>query len=135
MNLKTLTHINNRPVIVGIDDSLIQQEINMKWFAFSQNNSGGYFADDENVCEMVFIQAENAKMAVCKAEKFMDNSDSCPCCGDRWNFWVDDSDGSENPEYYGESVHEITKTWSREKAILHYADGRKETVLFKDESA
>lgn len=104
----------------------------LKWFAFSQNNSGGFFEDDENVCEIVLIQAENAALAVAKADTFMDNSNSCPCCGDRWSFWVDDSDGRDTPEYFGESVHDITKTWCREKAILHYADGQKEVVKFKD---
>jgi hypothetical protein len=70
----------------------------LKWFAFHQNNSGGEFVVEENVSEYVFVQAATAAEAIAVAERFCDNSDSCPCCGDRWSFWfIDDSDGADSP--------------------------------------
>lgn len=107
----------------------------MKWFTFNQNNSGGFFVDDENVCECVIIQAETAEDASRFARRIMDNSDSCPCCGDRWNFYVDETDGYDVPSVYGEPL--IGKLCSlglykrerfRRKAILHYANGERQTV-------
>ena len=100
------------------------------WFTFSQNNSGGRFVEDENVCETVCIQAVSAADAVAKAETFMDNSDSCPCCGERWSFWVDDSDGCAVPSVYGEPIETTAPSYFREKARLHYIDGMVETVEF-----
>jgi hypothetical protein len=104
---------------------------NLKWFRFGQNNSGGSFVEDENVCEEVFIEAENAEKAIAKAETFCDNSDSCECCGDRWSFWVDDSDGYDVPTIYGKSIYVEEAGWFRQRAKLHYADGRVEDFTFK----
>lgn len=104
----------------------------LKWFRFSQNNSGGRFVVDENVCEEVFIQAGNAEAAIAKAETFCDNSDSCECCGDRWSFYyVDDSDGYDVPTIYGKPIYEEEAGWFRNEARLHHADGRIETYQFK----
>lgn len=70
---------------------------NMKWFEFSQNNSGGYFDVDDKVCHRLFIEAESFDDAVEKAEELgcywdgVDKGIDCSCCGDRWNKWNDDS--------------------------------------------
>jgi len=100
----------------------------LKWFHFHQNNSGGYFVRDENVDEDVYIQALNAEEAIEKAESFMDNSDSCPCCGDRWHFWVEDSDGTSEPLKYGEPIANKPQFEMASRYILHFADGRIEKV-------
>jgi hypothetical protein len=104
---------------------------NLKWFRFSQNSSGGSFVEDENVCEEVFIEAENAEAAIAKAETFCDNSDSCECCGDRWSFWVSDEDGYDVPTIYGESIYEAGPGMFRTHAKLHYADGTVVDYKFK----
>ena len=106
----------------------------MKWFEFDQINSGGYFIDNDDVCETVFIQARNAREAVNMAEiLFEPYSEYCGCCGERWSYYVDDSDGTVTPMIYGESIYETTAGMFREKCILHYADGRVERVKFKKE--
>jgi hypothetical protein len=102
----------------------------LKWFRFSQNNSGGSFVVNENVCEEVFIQATSAREAISKAEEFCDNSDSCSCCGDRWGLWVDDSDGHDLPTVYGKTIYEEAPSMFREEARLHYYDGRVESYKF-----
>jgi hypothetical protein len=103
----------------------------MKWYTFSQNNSGGYFVDDDNVCEIVSIQARNAESAVRFARHIMDNSDSCPCCGDRWSFYMDESDGYDVPTVYGRPLVGYRDFAFRRKVILHYASGDRQTIEFK----
>ncbi len=62
----------------------------MKWFEWTQNNSGGGFDVDKEVCHRLFIQAESYEEA---EEKALDmgvyydgchEGYDCPCCGDRW---------------------------------------------------
>lgn len=62
-----------------------------KFYGFSQTNSGGYFDEDENVCNRVFIEAENEKQAIAKFEPMIENqSPSCHCCGERWSSYSPD---------------------------------------------
>ena len=106
----------------------------MKWFEFSQNNSGGYFIDNDDVCETVFIQARSAYEALNMAKfLFEPYSEYCGCCGERWSYYVDDSDGTDVPMIYGVSIYEAAEGLFRKKCILHYADGRVERVKFKKE--
>jgi hypothetical protein len=109
--------------------------VDLKWFRFRQNNSGGKFVVNENVCEEVFVQARNAEEAISKAETFCSNSDSCPCCGDRWSFWVSDDDIGDEPTMYGEPLSSATRSYYRRSARLHHFDGRVETVEFEDSDA
>ena len=105
----------------------------LKWFMFSQNNSGGSFVENDVVCEYVGIQARNAAEAIRMAQHlFEPYSDYCPCCGERWSYYVGDDDGTDVPSIYGESIYEAKKQWYREKVILHYADGKVERVTLKE---
>lgn len=52
--------------------------VDLKWFCFSQNNSGGSFVTDDNCAPVVFIQARNAAEAVAIGERFMDNRNNMP---------------------------------------------------------
>ena len=64
----------------------MERIIQTKFYEFSQNNSGGYFDVDENVCHRVIIEAMDEKHAVALFEPMIENqSGSCPCCGDRWS--------------------------------------------------
>lgn len=52
---------------------------------FNQNNSGGSFDVDDDVCHRVVIEAADEKQAISIFEPMIENqSDSCPCCGNRW---------------------------------------------------
>lgn len=68
---------------------------NLKWFEFSQNNSGGSFIINDKVCHRLFIEAESFSDAVEKAEDLgcywngVAEGRDCPCCGDRWDKWND----------------------------------------------
>lgn len=111
--------------------------MSLKWFTFSQNNSGGYFIVNNLVDQYVIIQAPGASEAVKKADKiFEDYSDFCDCCGERWcTEFVNDSDGENIAMIYDKPVTHVRAGTFRKSAILHLWDGRVVKVLFKDESA
>lgn len=62
----------------------------LKWYEFSQNNSGGSFDVDDKVTHRVFIEAGSEHEATEKALELgiyfqgVDDGIDCPCCGDRW---------------------------------------------------
>lgn len=41
----------------------------LNWYEFTQNNSGGYFVVDKNVCHRMLIEASSFDEAIEKAEK------------------------------------------------------------------
>jgi len=60
------------------------------FYEFSQNNTGGSFDVDGNVCHRLFIEANSIQEANDIAESLgcywdgVDKGMDCPCCGDRW---------------------------------------------------
>ena len=60
-----------------------------KFYTISQNNSGGYFIQNDYVDYYVSVQANSAY----EAEKLLENivedhSDYCDCCGTRWSTYL-----------------------------------------------
>ena len=86
----------------------------MNWYQFEQNNSGGYFDVNDKVCHRLFIEAESLGDAIKKAENLgcywdgVFNNIDCPCCGDRWSKWGDNSVDIEeyNTDGYTVSVYD-----------------------------
>ena len=68
-----------------------------KFYEFNQNNSGGFFDVDSDVCHRLFIEATNAEQANRIAQDLgvyfdgCDDGQDCSCCGDRW-YECDESD-------------------------------------------
>ncbi len=62
----------------------------LKFYSFDQNNSGGSFVVDENLCHRLMIEAKDERSAEAIAESMgvyfngCDEGYDCPCCGDRW---------------------------------------------------
>lgn len=62
-----------------------------KYYLFDQNNSGGDFITDDNLCHRMLIQAESQKQAEDFAFSMGIYYDGCSmgvdcgCCGDRWH--------------------------------------------------
>ena len=90
----------------------------LKWFEFSQNNSGGHFDVDDKVCHRLFVEAKSFDDAVEKAEELgcywygVDNGIDCPCCGDRWSKWCDDPVDLEKYKTEGYRVSVYDGIWS-----------------------
>lgn len=84
--------------------------MNTKFFTFRQNNSGGRFhhRPEDGIGFAVIVEAQNANHAKDRAERIGLYFDGCAkgfdcsCCGDRWSGYLDDSDGTDKPEIYGE---------------------------------
>ena len=113
----------------------MKREVNTKFYTFQQNNSGGDFHINEDIAEIVIIEALNNSDANFKAKKLgMNNSDSCPCCGDRWTWqgdWTDEDEGCEEPMSYDEPIEDYIRNQNSsfdETVIIHYFDGTKKVI-------
>lgn len=100
-----------------------------KFVTFRQNNSGGYFHQNDDVDVYVIIEGYDLWQIQSKArEVFHEYRDYCSCCGERWNDnWVYEEDMKHQPMIYNTSVYEYD-SWFGGKAIIYYLDGRKEFV-------
>ena len=58
------------------------------FYAFDQNNSGGYYVIDENVTHEIIIEATKKSEAVERLEEILSQkpkyTEYCSCCGKRW---------------------------------------------------
>ena len=107
------------------------EPVSPRWWCFGQNNSGGYFITNDTVAEYVFIQARNATEAVAKAEAvFVDHSEYCDCCGERWSYDVGEDDGKQTPEIYGTRIENVEPGSFRKEARLHHFDGHIQAYKF-----
>lgn len=105
-------------------------ELDLKWFEYSQNNSGGSFQHSASlgIGYRVWIQATSAEDADRRAQEiglYFDGYGDCSCCGDRWtekSGWDDGQDEEPTnwrselswgiPSYahpYGERFYRVTK--------------------------
>ena len=102
---------------------------------FNQNNSGGFFYQNEDVDVFVIIEGHDLWQIQSKAsEVFSDYRDYCPCCGERWNDdWLDERDIKDEPMIYGQSVYDY-ENWFEAKAIIYYLNGTKEIITIKEKS-
>jgi hypothetical protein len=83
----------------------MKREIKTKFYEFDQNNSGGTFDVDENVCHRVIIEAMDENHARSIFEPMIVNqSSSCSCCGDRWSSYSPDEINLEKHKADGYTV-------------------------------
>ena len=101
----------------------------MKFYTFDQNNSGGYYIQNDTfgICEVVIIEANNASTAWEKLKSLEDEVPNlfnyCGCCGERWSNWNDDNDGTETPCIYDTPLEEVKQSVFTKRAFVHYLDG------------
>lgn len=106
----------------------------MKFFTYSQNNSGGRFSGP---AQYVIVQADDADDANAIAQDndvYFDGCSTgsdCPCCGDRW-YMCDDSDGTDTPLIYDTPVADYKRPYpigdDQPLAIVYYKDGDVQTL-------
>ena len=109
-----------------------KQTFSLKWFTFSQNNSGGTFSVNDKVDAWVFIQARTPDEANNLAERIgiyfngCASGYDCGCCGDRWSSQWRDEKGEDIPTKYGEPLEgyspseQITSVKSESAKIYPY---------------
>lgn len=92
------------------------------FFTYSQNNSGGFY---KGPAEFVIVEANSAfdadRIAENHAGLYFDGTLTgidCACCGSRWYRQGDDSEGTENPEIYGEGIFAQADKWYRDRSVL-----------------
>ena len=110
MNANDLQGCLNQAKTVALIPLCSTGVVNLKWYTYHQNNSGGSFDIDRDVDQKVIIQASSASEADDLAQRIgiyfngVDDGIDCDCCGDRWypSSWNDE--GTNEPEVYGEVV-------------------------------
>jgi hypothetical protein len=104
-----------------------------KFYEFNQINSGGWYQSNENVDELVIIEANSSDEANQIAENIgiyfngVEKDIDCGCCGDRWY-----------PCYSGDEViidGNIIENYVKEKlykrnTIIHFKNGEKINLNF-----
>ena len=102
------------------------------FYTVRQNNSGGYFIQNDVVDEYLCVEANSVEEAEERIEKITeDYHEFCECCGMRWSYWFDEDSGQEFPhDSYGEPfVDGETSIFSKQgAAIIYYLDGRVERI-------
>lgn len=100
--------------------------VQTKFFHFRQNNSGGYFIENDDVAQNLIVEAVNAKDAELKMlDITASHSKYCSCCGKRWSSWIDDEDGTNEPTVFGEKLDE-----SCGSTIIYFFDGKREKINY-----
>lgn len=102
-----------------------KRTVETRFWTQSQNNSGGIFDHDpeKGIGYALCVEAVDAAHAEGRMRQIVASypaSYDCPCCGDRWSFWLDFDDGTEKPELYGEPLE---GGWGY-PSYVHYLDGR-----------
>ena len=114
----------------------IKSTIKGKFYEFNQNNTGGSFATDSELCHRLLIEANSEDEAIFKAESMgvyfngVENDMDCPCCGDRWYFpsevefpyaygSMTEKEAISASEMYGAEVVEAKRGWKdRNKDVV-----------------
>lgn len=91
------------------------------YYTYNQNNSGGRFIKNDQVCHYVIVQAVSPADADQRAETIgiyfdgCETGQDCDCCGDRWSrAW---RDGSAEPEIYGRDPREHDAMFAKEGEV------------------
>ena len=104
---------------------LYQDAQSSKFYTVFQNNSGGYFINNEHVAEYLIIEAMDEYQFEERLDLITDKySEFCPCCGERWYSW--DDEGKIAPMIYGDPAEDYInsrRNFSNKEAIIYYLDG------------
>ena len=97
--------------------------IKTKFFTFSQNNSGGYFIDNDYVSRYLIIEDINIDEAIRRMHMITrDYSDYCSCCGRRWRDYAQDDNGSDIPMIWDEEIEPLGNV------IVYYYNGTRKKI-------
>lgn len=127
-NICSQFKFNERYII--IDLALLNSTAGLKWFEFDQNNSGGFYIENDVVGSRVFVQAPSAEEASnIAAELTEPYSEFCECCGERWWIFKTEDDGYDVPTVYQKPIvsngrfNENALSWFGEQAVFYPYNG------------
>ena len=102
--------------------------MNSKFYFFGQNNSGGYYVEDDVVGESVVFEADSSEDANKRASnKGVFGYYSCSCCGERF---------TEQFEYENEGFKSVEDAFNDntfykgKSCVVHYKNGKVERMNF-----
>lgn len=95
-----------------------------KFFTFSQNNSGGYYVEDDTVAQVVVVEADDADDADSRAsKKGVFSYHYCDCCGPRFSGQYDRAKG-----FRSVKAAVADSFMQSPSVVVHFKDGRVEKV-------
>lgn len=101
------------------------------FYTYTQNNSGGYFIQNNDVRQFVIVEADNAEQANLRANDIVeDYREYCQCCGERWYINCSDEDGKEVAMIYDTPVTQQIRKMYIDSCIIYYANNTKEIIIF-----
>ena len=112
-------------------------EVTTQFYFIDQNNSGGSWDYDEGagVSSEVVVEAISASHAADRLRDILEygvtgyyGSGSCPCCGERWSYWIKDYHVVDLNKLLTDPMDNFTRGLSDKdlayKGFIHYLDGR-----------
>lgn len=99
----------------------------MMFYNFHQNNSGGFFIENDHVSQYVIVEANDPNHANEIAEGIgiyfngVRDGRDCECCGSRWSRIWEEETGTERPEIWGDSPE------SCGHCIVYHLNGKKDS--------
>jgi hypothetical protein len=95
---------------------------NLKYFTFVQNNSGGFYIGPRAVIIQASTFKQANRIATLHGIRFgWANSDSCTCCGLRWDPQHDQADGTDTPQIHGTDVTNLRPGSETVRVVPHKA--------------
>jgi hypothetical protein len=103
------------------------------FLTIEQNNSGGYYIEDDKygIGCYIIIEADNIEEAKRRLADIADNYDEsqnehsfyeyCNCCGDRWDIWY--KDGTDLFEVPSIDEKPIKECYHYRNGYIHYKSG------------
>lgn len=101
------------------------------FYTYRQENSGGYYIQNNDVDRFVIVEGNNHQDIQETANRIFENhSEYCECCGKRWNDCDEDwCELTDEPMIESTSVYEVEDYWYKGYyAIIYYKNGEKEIV-------
>lgn len=105
----------------------MERTINTVFGLGDQNNSGGYFIQNDDVDIYVAVEGLDKEDAINKFQDIVsDHSSFCNCCGRRWS-GIDFENWGE--EIY--TINDFVEASDNYNCILHLIDGTKKKVRYE----
>ena len=121
------------PVMTGMRRKATRRiGVNIMFYTFGRNNSGGSFVRDNDVSHWVIVEADSPNEANEIAESIgiyfngVEDDRDCECCGDRWSALWDDEQGKNEPMVYDTPVADYNDSFTpvgEVYAIVYYKGG------------
>lgn len=109
----------------NIPEEISVEPVRLRWWTADQNNSGGYYIENQDVAAYVLVQARSVQEAQSRIKPVLSRYfEFCYCCGQRWSTddWTDE-DGTSEPTIYGKPLDRQQPAFRTATVVMHHYDG------------